>query len=321
MQSFLAFQRVGAPDLISPTRGTSVRPCSDDAVTMQWRPGCAVVLCKLNSLNAPQQLPAWFLTATIFPRKKVVFITFSLVSWPCDFLKNIWNDKLTAIASTFLTSDFTPGKSDWSGFFLGWFGEFDHKGDPALPSPTSLVTLPHRSQHRCTPQCTDSFNVMWILCRKLCGAFCGSNFLCGCSVVWLFALSISSWQASTQSLVMLIQKACFFPLSLTFGDTNLRHHHHQERRLWKHTTPPLSPSSSILILLSSPSSADSGGTQEYILQIMASQHCIWKSNVSDFIFGAIFSSSHSSVLLPWTHVTIETEKKKEKICFKVWSEL
>lgn len=87
MQSFLAFQRVGAPDLISPTRGTSVRPYSDDAVTMQWRPGCAVVLCKLNSLNAPQQLPAWFLTATIFPRKKVVFITFSLVSWPCDFLK------------------------------------------------------------------------------------------------------------------------------------------------------------------------------------------------------------------------------------------
>lgn len=157
---------------------------------------------------------------------------------------------------------------------------------------------------------------MWILCRKLCGAFCGSNFLCGCSVVWLFALSISSWQASTQSLVMLIQKACFFPLSLTFGDTNLRHHHHQERRLWKHTTPPLSPSSSILILLSSPSSADSGGTQEYILQIMASQHCIWKSNVSDFIFGAIFSSSHSSVLLPWTHVTIETEKKKKRFASK-----
>lgn len=140
-----------------------------------------------------------------------------------------------------------------------------------------------------------------------------------CRVVICFKYIVLTSQHTKLSYAH--SEGLFFPLSLTFGDTNLRHHHHQERRLWKHTTPPLSPSSSILILLSSPSSADSGGTQEYILQIMASQHCIWKSNVSDFIFGAIFSSSHSSVLLPWTHVTIETEKKKEKICFKVWSEL
>lgn len=97
-----------------------------------------------------------------------------------------------------MPSGFTPGKINWSLFhfqsicsgLINYLFRFATGGTQLFPFPPLWLLFITTRSTAVTPSVCWVFDVMWIICRKLCGAFqvMQLHVRCGCSVVWLLEL-------------------------------------------------------------------------------------------------------------------------------------
>lgn len=97
-----------------------------------------------------------------------------------------------------MPSGFTPGKINWSLFhfqnicsgLINYLFRFATGGTQLFPFPPLWLLFITTRSTAVTPSVCWVFDVMWIICRKLCGAFqvMQLHVRCGCSVVRLLEL-------------------------------------------------------------------------------------------------------------------------------------